>query len=93
MKKIVLLMLAAIPMIASAQSPADSDKIVVMRDGESVLMLPAAFVPQQTYMVVQRHEDVVVVPYSDAKDCARFANQLGGSCLSGADAMKRFNAQ
>ncbi|AJZ56797.1 hypothetical protein OI25_7217 [Paraburkholderia fungorum] len=81
------------PLIASAQSPADSDKIVVMRDGESVLMLPAVFEPQQTYMVVQRHGDVAVVPYSDAKDCARFAKQLGGSCLSGVDAMKRFNAR
>ncbi|MFM0411226.1 hypothetical protein [Paraburkholderia dipogonis] len=85
MKKVTLLVaLLAIAATSIAQSKQNSDKVVILRDGETVKMLPADFQPHETYMVVQRHDVMAVVPYPSAGECARFAAELDGRCVSGA---------
>jgi hypothetical protein len=85
MRKVIFLVtLLAVRTTTFAQSMTDSDRVTVMRDGNSVLMIPADFTASETYLVVQRHQDVAVVPYPSAEECGRFAAELGGRCLSGA---------
>lgn len=94
MKRILVAWLVVSPALALAQSNGSGDRVKVApaNDG-AVMLLPSRFDLGDTYLVVEREGSTGVVPYADAKDCARFADPMRGHCISGADAKRRFGSK
>lgn len=94
MNKTLVVLLAVSPALALAQSNGSGDKVTVTPANDGAVMLkPSRFDLRDTYLVVEREGSTGVIPYADAKDCARFAVQMQGQCISGAAAKRRFGSK
>ncbi|AOY97460.1 hypothetical protein BKK79_36545 (plasmid) [Cupriavidus sp. USMAA2-4] len=80
MNKLVGLILLAMSSAASAATAS-----------EAVVVSPSSFDASKTYLVVKDKDgNTIVMDFSDAKDCARFAIPTKGQCIDGTVAKERF---